>query len=206
MWTQHGSTVGAGALATSVVGHAAWFAVGAALAVVSSARSAGVSVLPTGSRLSAWSELQRSPATCLLAALVVYLVASSPLAGPRDLTMPSVADGVLKELLYAAFAALLLSAALAPARAGSLADQLGRHPATHWLGDVSYGVFLWHVLVLQVLFLATGRQLFTGGFWWVLLPVLGLTVALASASAQLVEQPVLRWAHRATASAPAPRG
>ncbi|WP_071606331.1 acyltransferase family protein [Luteipulveratus halotolerans] len=204
-WTQHGSTTGAGALATSVIGHAAWFAVGAALAIMSVARSAGALPWQAGGRVAAWLDLLRSPSTCLLGAVVVYVVAASAVAGPRDLSAPTVGEGVAKELLYALLAALLLSAALAPAEAGSLADSIGRHPATHWLGDVSYGVFLWHVLVLQVLFLTTGRELFSGGFWWVLLPVLGLTTALASVSAQLVEQPVLRWAHRATASAPAAR-
>ncbi|WP_083450170.1 acyltransferase family protein [Luteipulveratus mongoliensis] len=198
-WTHAGSQTGAGALSTSVIGHAAWFAVGAVAALLTIARDGEVVPWSTGGTRSSWLQLLRSPSTCLLGAGVVYLVASSPLAGPRDLSAPSVGHAVTKELLYAVLAGLLLAAALAPTPEASIGAAIGRHPATHWLGDVSYGVFLWHVLVLQVVYLSTGRDLFSGSFWWVLLPVVGLTVAAASLSAQLVERPVLAWAHRATA-------
>ncbi|MDF8264081.1 acyltransferase family protein [Luteipulveratus flavus] len=204
-WTGAGSQRGAGVLATSIVGHGAWFAVGAAIAVTATARDAGRLPWRPDGRVMAWLRLLRSAGTCLLAALAVYVLAASPLAGPVDLTAPTVAEGVAKELLYALLAGLLLAAALVPTPAGSVAEAVGRHPATHWAGDISYGVFLWHVLVLQVIYLATGRPLFSGAFWWVLLPVLGLTTAVASLSAQLVEQPVLRRAHRRPAPVPAAR-
>lgn len=205
-WTRHGSTWGAGALGTSVIGHAAWFSAGALTALLLVAREANLLPWQPNSPISRWARLVRtSPGTALCAAVVVYLAASSSIAGPRDLAAPTVSQSVAKEVLYAVFAGLLVAAATAPTTPGSAADQLGRAPVVHWLGDISYGIFLWHVLVLQVLFLASDRPLFSGGFWWVLVPVVALTVAMASLSAQLVEQPLLRRAHRATTRGPAAR-
>lgn len=184
VWTQAGPTTHAGVLGTSVLGHAAWFAAGAALAVavrrgdLHRLREIGVG-------------------TWLGAAAVVYLIASSDIAGPRDLHAPTVGQAAAKEILYTLLALLLLLAAVrgpSDERWTAIADS----PVNRFLGDISYGVFLWHVLVLQVIYLASGWALFTGPFSAVLFAVLVFSVLLAWASASLLERPVLRWAHRRT--------
>lgn len=184
VWTQHSPTTHAGVLGTSVLGHAAWFAVGAAAAVA----------VETGA-LDRLREI--SVGTWLGAAAVVYLVTSSGIAGPRDLHVPTVGQAVCKEALYALLAGLLLLAAVrgpSDARWAAVAQS----SVNRRLGDISYGVFLWHVLVLQVIYLASGWTLFTGPFTAVLFAVLVFAVMAAAASAALVEQPVLRWVHRRT--------
>lgn len=184
VWTQHSPATHAGVLGTSVLGHAAWFAAGAALAVAVQSgdldrlRDVGVG-------------------TWLAAAGVVYLIASSGLAGPRDLHAPTVGQAAAREILYTLLAGLLLLAAVR----GPSDDRwavVAASPATRFVGDISYGVFLWHVLVLQVIYLASGWALFTGPFTAVLFAVLVFSVLIGWASAALMEQPVLTWVHRRT--------
>ncbi|GAA3548134.1 acyltransferase [Aeromicrobium flavum] len=195
-WTLAGSDGGAGVLATSVVGHLAWFGAGVAVALLTEAGRRGVGPLATRpALLSVW----RSRPTLVLLAVVLFVLASSPLAGPRDLTAPTVGQAVAKEALYALFALALLAAAVQEPAEGSPAATVARSGVTAWLGDISYGVFLWHVLVLQVLFAATGATLFAAGFWWVLYAVVGFSVALASASWWCVERPILAAVRRRTA-------
>ncbi|MFC6707277.1 acyltransferase family protein [Flexivirga alba] len=99
VWTQHSPTTHAGVLGTSVLGHAAWFAAGAALAIAVQRGDLG--------RLR-----EIGVGTWLGAAAVVYLIASSGIAGPRDLHAPTVAQAMCKEVLYTALALLLLLAAV----------------------------------------------------------------------------------------------
>ncbi|WP_446663501.1 acyltransferase family protein [Flexivirga sp. B27] len=184
VWTQHSPTTHAGVLGTSVLGHAAWFAVGAVLAVavqrgdLERLRKVGVG-------------------TWLGAAALVYLVASSGIAGPRDLHAPTVGEAVAKEAFYTLLAALLLLAAVR-GPSDHRWQAIAEAPVNRFLGDISYGVFLWHVLVLQVIYLASGWALFTGPFSAVLFAVLVFSVLIAWASASLVELPVLRRVHQRT--------
>lgn len=179
-------TVWSGPLATSVVGHAAWFAVGLAAAVV----SLDAQALP-----ARWATLREtvvtSPGTMLLSAGLVLLVSSTALAGPRDLAAAAPVQAVTKELLYAALAALLLAAAL-----GRGVDERVRGTpfatASRWAGDLSYGVFLWHVLVLQVLFATLSLPLFAVPAGWLLVAVLVLSTGLAALTWVVVERPALR--------------
>ncbi|RNI24605.1 acyltransferase family protein [Flexivirga caeni] len=189
-WTRHAPATHAGVLGTSVIGHAAWFAAGAALAVA----------VQTGA-------LQRlrsvGVGTWLAAAAVVYLFASSGIAGPRDLLAPTIAQAVTKEALYTLIAGLLLLAAVR-GPSDERWQALAGSSVNRFAGDISYGVFLWHVLVLQVIYRASGWQLFTGPLSAVLFAVLVFSVLIAWASASLVEQPVLRRVHRRTRRAPVP--
>jgi peptidoglycan/LPS O-acetylase OafA/YrhL len=64
------------------------------------------------------------------------------------------------------------------------------------LGTLSYGVYLWHYLVIYWLQM---HDRFPQDFWTALLYVLPLTFAVATASWFLVERPVLRLSTRALA-------
>lgn len=177
-----------GVLGTSVVGHAAWFAGGAALAVLES--PAGRT--PSQRRPSRLG----GPASLLAVALLVYLIAATPLAGPVTFSVPSLGAAVVKEALYAGLALTLLAAAIAPSN-DPVAARIAASPALRRAGDLSYGVFLWHVLVLQLAYLLAGWPLFSGGFGSMLFAVAVFTGFLALASAELIELPALRrWAGR----------
>lgn len=199
-WTGVDPHSGAGTLGTSILGHAAWFAVGGGLAVV--AETDPSKLLGPVRR---WLTFAcANPGVVVLTAGVLYLLAATPLAGPVDLQAPTVAQAVCKELLYAVIATLLVLAATSPVR-GTVAMAAAGSPAARWLGDASYPVFLWHVLILQVLYLVTSRSLFTGGFTATLAAVTALSVVVARMSVGLLERPVLVWAHRRTRDA-APAG
>jgi peptidoglycan/LPS O-acetylase OafA/YrhL len=121
---------------------------------------------------------------------------AGPVAGPLTLEpIPGVAS-LLKEIAYALVGGLLLlPAALGDPAGGGLAGALA-HPVSRWFGRISYGVFLWHLLVLHWVYVLTGWQPFTGHLLTVLvLTVLG-SVAVAALSWVLVERPVLALAHR----------
>ena len=168
-------------------GHLDWFAVGMLLASPS---------LPAAvRRAAAW------PGTCWAAAGVLLWLVSTPVAGPLTLApIPGVA-ALVKEAAYAVIAGLVL----VPAAYGSVGSGLGAVLASgpaRWLGRVSYGVFLWHLLVLSWVYSLTGWDAFSGRMLAVaVLTVLG-SVAVAALSWVVVERPALALADRLTRRPP----
>jgi peptidoglycan/LPS O-acetylase OafA/YrhL len=195
-------------------GHLDWFAVGMGLAVVwVRVALPPEEVVPAGgpSRgplVAGLAWLARWPGSCWAAAGVLLWLVATPVAGPLTLEpIPGLA-ALVKEAAYAVIGGLLLlPAALGSPGPGGLAGLLA-HPVSRWFGRISYGVFLWHLLVLHWVYVLTGWQPFTGHLLTVLvLTVLG-SVAVAALSWALVERPVLALAHRRTAAgrgAPPPR-
>ena len=94
-------------------------------------------------------------------------------------------------LVFCLAAAALIAGLLEP---GLITTFFGWGPFA-WLGRVSYSLYLWHVPILGFL-AAHGR----------INPLIGILASLAAATASyyLVEQPVLRWRKHPTAPAPAP--
>lgn len=184
--------------------HLAWFAVGLALAVLT-APDAGPTLAPRLRR--ALAGCARRPGTAWALAALVLAVASTPLAGPLRLVPPVAAAAVTKEVLYAVLAALVLAPFVTSpdAPATGLRALLGS-PPLRWLGRVSYGIFLGHLLVLHGVFLLLGQPLFAGGELRVLVPTLLGSVAVAAASWYLLERPVVRAVHRRRAVSPVPAG
>ncbi|GAA2472068.1 acyltransferase family protein [Streptomyces mauvecolor] len=168
-------------------GYVGFFAVGMALAVLV-AHIDHSGQLPSPVRF-----VIRHPWVCWVAAAVAFALLNTPLAG--GLSAP--ADQLEAAFRYVADLTVVvgLAAPLVFARASGPARLLS-HPVLAWLGGISYGIFLWHLIVLQV----TVRDVLgmhyaqpgTGAFF-VLLPfVLLLSVAAGWASHQLVEAPVVR--------------
>jgi peptidoglycan/LPS O-acetylase OafA/YrhL len=159
-------------------GHLDWFAVGMAVAAVAHRETPS-----WPARLAAW------PGTCWAMAGALLFLLSSPVAGPLTLAPVPGGAAVLKEAGYAVVAALvLLPCALGPQRGVLVSEPL------RLLGRVSYGVFLWHLVVLDAVYRLTGWADFSGR----MLPVAVLTglgsVALGGLSWVLVERPALRLA------------
>lgn len=194
----------AGILATSAFGHAAWFALGAAVTIVVEAERAGHPV----SERPAIEMLRTSPGTLLTMAGVLWLVASTPLAGPRGLMASSGSESLGAEILYGLVALCLLLAATSR----GVNEFLAASPfagVSRWLGDISYALFLWHVLVLQVVFALLDLHLFDAPFVLTLVLVTVVSVGLAHLSWTLVERRALALAHRrrhAPLPQPAPQG
>jgi peptidoglycan/LPS O-acetylase OafA/YrhL len=98
-----------------------------------------------------------------------------------------------RHLLYAVVGASLVAAAvLATPGKGVVGRVLGNRLAL-WLGLISYGIYLWHVTVLQVLEdLGFQRSLHFHPFVVVTAVSLVLTSAVSAASWYLAERPILR--------------
>jgi peptidoglycan/LPS O-acetylase OafA/YrhL len=64
------------------------------------------------------------------------------------------------------------------------------------LGLISYGVFAYHVLILELVSRWLGLATFEGGFWQRWLLTAGLAVAVAAVSYVVVERPVMRRVRR----------
>jgi peptidoglycan/LPS O-acetylase OafA/YrhL len=161
-------------------GHLDWFAVGMAVAAL--ARSG----------LPGWlTQLAAASGTCWAAAGALLFLLATPVAGPVTLAPVPGGAAVLKEAGYALVAALLL----VPAALGPRAPVLGS-PPLRLLGRWSYGIFLWHLVVLDAVYRVTGWPDFSGRTVAVaVLTGLG-AVALGGLSWLLVERPALRLADR----------
>lgn len=96
-----------------------------------------------------------------------------------------------------AFAVLLLATVLAP----RWARWPFANPVARWLGDVSYGVYLWHLVVIG--FALKTLHFAPAGTTWAFVRMLAVTLAgsflAAWASFVLVERPFIRWARRRSA-------
>jgi peptidoglycan/LPS O-acetylase OafA/YrhL len=170
---------------------ALWFAAGMALATVHvAARTGAIST----SRWRLLDEFGAAPVTCLVLALGLFAVASTPVTGPRDLTPASPAELAVRTVLFGAIAALVLvPAAFGPAT--RFKALLETRPA-RWLGTVSYGLFLWQLVALELIYLAEDRPPFTGDLLSTFALTFVVSLVLASLSYYLLERPVMRWGSR----------
>ena len=69
-----------------------------------------------------------------------------------------------------------------------------------WLGEVSYGIYLWHTVWLVVIAGWVTHRHWPGGFWSELVLDLAMTLTVAWLSLVLVERPLMKLVHKATAS------
>lgn len=173
-------------------GYLGWFGAGMAVAVWQVARSEGLLQDRFLGRLA------DSPGTVWAGALAVFALATSPLAGPYDLSPVTPGQAATKNLLYAILAVLIVFPAVAcvsessePAVVRALGGRVG-----HFLGDISYGVFAYHVVVLGVVERLTGHVVFTGRFATLFWLTLSLSVVLATLSYRLIERPIMRRGRR----------
>lgn len=166
-------------------GYLPWFLIGVCFAAVSAS-------LVTRPREHVLERLAHDLPGCWIFATAVFAVAWSPLAGPRLLLTPGGWEAGSKVVLYGVAGAFyLIPLVFGPERDGWIRTQLsGAVP--FWLGDISYGIFAIHLLVLNLVFRFFDYEVFTGHFLTVAIPTLGSTIVLASLSFYLFEKPILR--------------
>lgn len=161
------------------------FAIGMAMAVVAEARDAGAR-LPR-----VVVALRDQPGLSWLAALCCYasLVA---MEWPTGFTAPTAGQELARELLVAAVATLFVLPAAFGDRGWPLA--LLRSRPLVAVGIVSYGVYLWHLPVLDLM--VREEVLVQPSTWVLALLCLPPTLVLAAASWFGLERPLLRASHR----------
>ncbi|WP_324675145.1 acyltransferase [Mycobacterium sp. 663a-19] len=132
-------------------------------------------------------------------AVLAYLVAASPLAGPAGLAVGSAAQFAVKTAMgavvaFALVAPLVLDRPDTPHRVLGTAGMVT-------LGRWSYGLFIWHLAALDLVFPVLGTFPFTGRMPTVLVLTLIFGFAIAAVSYALVESPcreaLRRWEKRA---------
>jgi peptidoglycan/LPS O-acetylase OafA/YrhL len=177
-------------------GHADWFIAGLLLAMLAD----DAHRRPEGRAGRLWRDFSGAPGALLALAAGVAVLATTPLAGPRTLAVTTSGAAVVKEVLYAAVATLLVLAALVAASHTPTARLLGSLPA-RWCGRVSYGVFLWHLLVLDAVRSIFDVPLFGGHALTVGLATVAGSLAVAGLSWRLFERPLLeRWSRPVSAA------
>jgi peptidoglycan/LPS O-acetylase OafA/YrhL len=178
-WFPFGFTVGATFL---------WFSVGMAAAVRSVRRGPrrdGGPVIPPG---PAW-----------VLALVAFLLLSYAAGLPRSTEKPSGVGFLLLHGVAAVIAALIVVpfTTLGGARRSLLGRVLASRPLAR-LGEVSYGVYLWHPIVVLVLL---DRGIGTEDRLWILAPATAVgSIVMGTLSYELVERPARRLRARPRAA------
>ena len=136
-----------------------WFAAGMLLAVLSA--------VPAGTRtarrlLARLHELAGAAGSCWLVAALLFWLATLPLAGARDLTVPTGWEWTFKHWLYT-FAAAALLLPLMFGNGGRIGRALASRPM-RLLGELSYGIYLWHLGLLLAIQRWLGQHTFGGHF------------------------------------------
>jgi peptidoglycan/LPS O-acetylase OafA/YrhL len=130
--------------------------------------------------------------------VVAYLLAASPLAGPPGLVPSSAAQFTVKTAMGAVVAAGLV-APLVLGRPHDGHRLLGSAPMVT-LGRWSYGIFVWHLAAMTMVFPVIGQFSFRGHLVEVLLLTLVFSIAIAAVSYALIESPcreaLRRWEKR----------
>jgi peptidoglycan/LPS O-acetylase OafA/YrhL len=163
-----------------------WFAGGMALALLSVSD-------PDLRPVRVAADLGASLPTSWAAAGALFWISTSPVAGPLGLVEPTATEAAIKNVLYLGVAVLLvLPLVFGDQRQGwarrALASGTGR-----FLGDISYGLFLVHVVVLAGAFALFDLVQFGGDVFWTALAVWTVSVALASLVYVALERPLRRW-------------
>lgn len=162
-----------------------WFALGMALAVASVVLASPE--LTARCRLGVLSRVGEDAVTCWVIGGLLLWTATLPLAGPRTLDPPTGWEWALQHGLYGAAATFFL---LPCVLGEKLSGLLGSRPL-RFLGEISYGIYLWHLGVVLVVFRVLDRPIFGAGFWSILGPTVLVTIVIATASYRLLERPVL---------------
>ncbi|XVX21867.1 acyltransferase family protein [Actinomycetota bacterium] len=182
-------------------GYLSWFAAGIALAVAQVHLTSGQP--RPDSRWWLLEDLANHPFTCWAVSAAFLLAALSTAAGPRAIGMTTASQGVIKSALYAGFALFLVWPAVL-GRSQAVARGLANGPM-RYLGDISYGVFLYHLLVLEGAMRVLGNPVFGGKAMPVLLLTLLGSIPLAALSYRYLELPAIRAARRLVRPQPSGR-
>ena len=138
--------------------------------------------------------ISRDTVGCLLVAGAAFVLATTPLAGPLTLGPVSGVQLAARLALSAVVAGFLL-APLVLGRDDAYSAALGSGPA-RGVGQVSYGLFLWHLPVFAGIYALTGATVFGGGILALLAVGLPVSLGLAWLSHVALERPAMRWAAR----------
>ncbi|GAA0219425.1 acyltransferase [Cryptosporangium japonicum] len=171
-----------------------WFALGMVLACLPSAAS--VDAWPRLRRLA--EDLATAPGTCWIIAGILFALSMTPVAGPYTLEAATTSQWLAKHLLYGATAFFMLLPLVSPApRTHPLRIAL-TDKRVRWLGEISYGVFLFHLVLMFTLVDALNLELFRGGFSTLFPLTVLAAIVVAAISYRVLERPAQAYVRRRT--------
>jgi peptidoglycan/LPS O-acetylase OafA/YrhL len=171
-----------------------WFAEGMALALLSAAWQGRPKLEPR----RAVELVRRRPELCWLAAAVLYVVLCFGVGQSTTAGYTPFQDVVLHRVVGGAFALALVIPAVIGSDGGGWPRRVMAWNVLAWLGLVSYGIYLWHLKVIDELAEHTNVHDGQGliGFAFLGVVTVAITVAIAAASYYGVERPILRLKFR----------
>lgn len=171
-------------------GYIGWFGLGMALATWNAARTQGVLE-------RSWvDELADAPLLVWTGVLAVYLIVSTPVGGPYGLDASTTGQIVTKNLAYALIGTALVFPAVAPFPRPGPAIRVLESQWVRPLGDISYGVFAYHVAILGIIERVIDHETFGGQFALLWVSTTTVSCLVAAASYRWMERPVIRWGRR----------
>jgi peptidoglycan/LPS O-acetylase OafA/YrhL len=148
-----------------------------------------------------WARLPGSGTACWLLAAACYWVASTRIDLPlTPIFDASITQDMARHLFYSLFGLfLILPAVFGRADRGWVRPLLASRPMA-FLGLISYGLYLWHGTVIDLVMHYSGWQVWRAPHVPFLLLVFGITVAVSSVTYALIERPCIAlgrsWATR----------
>jgi peptidoglycan/LPS O-acetylase OafA/YrhL len=184
-------------------GYLSWFAGGIAMAIVQVHLQYG----RPGPRWRLADQLGNSPGVCWTAAGAVFVIAATPLTGPRTVGLISTGEALCRNLLYITMAMLIVWPAVFGDR--RWASLVFGNPPLRWLGRISYSIFLLHLVLLEAGMNVLGYRLFTGSAGTLFMFTMTTSIVAATISYRLIERPAMAMRHlvparRRTQLAPQP--
>lgn len=115
---------------------------------------------------------------CLPLALICFLIVSTPIAGEPTTSPTLLPEALAKTVFYAAISTALV-APLALHNSGWYSRLLGTRPMV-WLGEISYEIFLVHLIVMEIVMVDVLHwQVYTGSMAVVFFVTLAFTIPVA---------------------------
>lgn len=178
-------------------GYLDWFSAGMFLALLTC--TAGDELGQVASTLRAWAA---APGTCFLFAATAFALAALPIGVPRTLAPATTWEWTLQhELFLVASFFVMLPLVLGPP---GIAHRVLGSRVGHVMGDLSYGIYLWHVPLMIWLQREAGFRPFFGHFWALLAMTTAASVTAAAVSWYGFERRILRYGRRFGREAPSP--
>lgn len=164
-----------------------WFAIGMFLAVLSAAPPRSVAVPRLRATLRQWAEY---PGVCWLTALVLYWFVTLPIGGPLALEPPTAWQHVTKNVIEGLLVFFMMLP-LTLSSGGAIGRVLG-NSVSRFFGEISYGVYLWHLPMLLLVQRSLDLPVFRGHYPEYFLLTAGSATVLGAVSWYCVERPLLR--------------
>ncbi len=170
-----------------------WFSVGIALAACAVHVRRGDTHVAGGlARIAPrLQQMGRAPGVCCTAALALFAISATPLAGPASLAAPSLGEALAKNVLYAVTAGLLVLPCVFGAPEGRFLRVMSM-PLIRHLGHISYGVFCVHLVILELVARYRDVALFSGRTFELFALTLVVSFLVSEVLYRLVERPAMR--------------